>query len=198
MKKIWTALLIGILCMTLVSASSYVFKKDDIINFQLKCIDINSTYCSVATQVLVNIDAPNGTNVVDNLSATPNPTYFNFTIPTSDIGEYKVLVISPTYQNSTTEFTYLVTSTGDTMGIYLFLILAIGGFVILGFALVTKNEYLGFVAGAIFVLTGVFTMIYGISFVSDMYTRGIAYVFIGLGTLFVIVSAYENIAAGND
>lgn len=91
---------------------SYVFKLDEDVNYRFRCVDTSNVYCDNTTLLLMSIEYPNGTNAYDNSSMTHNPTYFNHTIPTSALGQYNTLIISPTVNGTITEFSYDVTPTG--------------------------------------------------------------------------------------
>jgi hypothetical protein len=73
----------------------------------------------------------------------------------------------------------------------LLLILVFISLVLLILAIVMSNPSLGFISGIMFTLSGIYTMIYGLNNSTDMYTRAIGLVLIGLGTIFIIASAYE-------
>lgn len=91
--------------------TSYTFKQGSEVNFQWKCFDENNNYCSSSTTLTISITGPNGTNIIDNSSMTHNPTYYNYSLPTSDLGTYKALINS--YNgNATSSFTYTITPTG--------------------------------------------------------------------------------------
>jgi hypothetical protein len=45
-----------------------------------------------------------------------------------------------------------------------------------------------------FLLGGIYTMIYGFNNVTNLYTRGVAITLIGIGVAFMISSAYEWVA----
>ena len=96
---------------SLASAASYTYKQDDTIDYRFRCIDLNGDYCPNTVFVGLSLDHPNGSTIYDNSTMTSNPTYYNHTLPTSDVGTYSVFIIAPSI-NSTTEFTYDVTPSG--------------------------------------------------------------------------------------
>ena len=49
-----------------------------------------------------------------------------------------------------------------------------------------NTEFFLFVSGSLFILSGILGMIYGISSLSETYTRLISFVTIGIGLLFII------------
>lgn len=76
----------------------------------------------------------------------------------------------------------------------LFLILALAAVIILMIAVITRSEYMGFIAGALLIVTGVYTMIYGVSGFASFYTQAIALICLGLGFIFLLASAYSAIS----
>ena len=99
-----------LLCSSLISAS-YIFKQNEDVNFKFRCFDTDNNYCSSSTDLVISVDYPNGTNILNNASLTYNPTYFNITLPTDSLGEYSA-IISSFNGNATSEFTYKVTTNG--------------------------------------------------------------------------------------
>lgn len=88
-----------------------------------------------------------------------------------------------------------VTPTGgdriNSLGI--FIILLIVSLLILAIAVVMHNGYVGFIAGALFIVTGVYSMIYGVGNLSNVWTQAISYVVIGIGFMFEVSAGYEII-----
>jgi hypothetical protein len=48
-------------------------------------------------------------------------------------------------------------------------------------------------AGILFIIFGIYTIVYGLGFVSDFYTQAIGYVTIGMGLFIFLASAYSAI-----
>jgi len=76
--------------------------------------------------------------------------------------------------------------------IIIFILLAIFMLVL---GIYTSIPWLGFISSLMFLLGGIYTMIYGFNNVTDLYTRGVAVTLIGIGLIFMISSAYEWIAS---
>ena len=93
--------------------------------------------------------------------------------------------------NKTATFIMAITPTGEDAGYSLFLILAISSIVILALGMWAGNEYVGFLAGALFLITGLYSIAYGISNLADLYTRAIGFVGLGLGLIFLIAAGYK-------
>ncbi len=104
-------ILILLFSLTLVSAE-YIYKQNDYVNFRFRCFDVNNSYCSNSTVLLINVEYPDGTNALNNKSLTAQNTYFNVSLPTSQIGTYSAIIVSPTTNGTITEFTYDVTGNG--------------------------------------------------------------------------------------
>lgn len=125
--------LVILLSLVMVSAEpSYIFKKGEDVNYRFRCFDVNNNYCSAATILTISIENPvDGSNAVDNLSMTYNPTHFNVSLPTTTLGDYEAIIVSPTTNGTISEFTYKVTYTGEQVSlsnavvVLAFLILAI-------------------------------------------------------------------------
>ena len=122
----------------------------------------------------------------------------NYTVNNNDldIGDYsgKINCIQAG-ENKTATFTAQVNPTGDARGYGLFLILALSALLLLGGGILLENEYVGFIAGTLFIVTGVYSMIYGIGGLADLYTRAIAFSSIGLGFIFAIAAGYKVVEA---
>lgn len=73
----------------------------------------------------------------------------------------------------------------------LFLILAIGAILVLCLAFLASNEYFGMFSGFLFIITGVYGMVAGISGLTDDFTRMISIISIGLGLILFIAAAYQ-------
>jgi ABC-type transport system involved in cytochrome c biogenesis permease subunit len=58
--------------------------------------------------------------------------------------------------------------------------------------------WFGFIGSIMFLLIGVYTMIYGFDNVNNLYTQGAAIVFLGMGILFMFLSALEWVMDTDD
>jgi len=63
--------------------------------------------------------------------------------------------------------------------------------IFLAFGLYAKIPSLGFIASICLMIAGIYTMIYGLNVVTDLYTRAIAVVMLGVGFIIMFISAYE-------
>ena len=114
MKKTILIFFTLLIMITLVSSAdtSYTFKQNEEVNFRFRCIDQTNNYCDSGVLLMINIESPNGTNILDNSSMTFNPTFFNHSLPTDEIGIHTAFIISPNSNTTDSEFTYEVTTTG--------------------------------------------------------------------------------------
>jgi len=97
-------------------------------------------------------------------------------------------------------YDFYVNPTGRTSGSVFdnsFLIIILGIALLLTIAgIITKEATFGFIGSILFLIIGIYTMIYGFDDVTNMYTRSVAIVFIGIGIVTMFSSAYEFIETG--
>lgn len=132
--------------------------------------------------------------VMDGEVMTGNTNYYNKTVYDVSLpnGLYRGSMYCSDGVSHGSEIFYMeINQAGDGRGNSLFLILALAGVIVLAFGIFFENEYIGFIAGAIFIVTGIYVMIYGFSNLSDMYTRTISYACMGLGFIFEIAAGYK-------
>lgn len=163
------------------------------------CEDANGL-CPTTSICRASAFKPDQSQFFNNLTATFNGTYYNVTIPgVHPLGLYRNEVVC--YNGSAWGFDTIwikITPTGDTRGFSLPIILGLGGFILLFTALFYRNPYFGIISGFLFGLAGVYLVIYGINDIADLYTRGLGWVSIGIGIIFIIVGAYESALEGKD
>lgn len=92
-------------------------------------------------------------------------------------------------------YNYFVTPTGTNPSSFLnnpiLLILGLMGLALVIFGGIKGIPWFGFIGSIMFLLVGVYTMIFGFDNINNMYTQGSALVFIGMGVIFMILSGYE-------
>lgn len=125
----------------------------------------------------------------------------NFTEP----GEYRYLIEcktpkakSESYQVGGIEEAFEVTPTGrhlenSILDNPILLILGLLGTGLVIFGTIKGIPWFGFIGGIMFLLVGIYTMIYGFNDTTDIYTRGVAITLIGMGLIFTLTSAYEQV-----
>lgn len=112
-KKIYLIGFLLIFLIVIVSSQSFTFELDEEVNFRFRCFDENNNYCPSSVACQISVEAPNGTNILNNQSMTFNTTFFNVTLPTEELGTYSSIIICQSTNSSTSEFTYLVTTSGN-------------------------------------------------------------------------------------
>jgi len=188
MRKIYLALLFGIFLITLASASSNlgVFKQNDCISLYQLCD--NCTYVNVTS-----VTYPNSTLVSINALMTKVGVDYNYTFCNTTVnGDYSYKVCgdkSGTFQCEVIYFN--ITPTGDNRGFGIFLVLVFASMIMFTAAYLLDFEWGIFLSGVLFILSGVYSMIYGIGDLADLYTRGVAIVCIGLGLIFIVAGIYN-------
>jgi hypothetical protein len=181
---------IVLLQLTLVSAVTNlgIFKQNECVNLIQTCSAC--TYVNISSVIYPNSTQALGQEVMTKLGTTYNYTFCK----TSLLGKYIVNGYGDDAGVLTVwAYDFNVTTTGQENNNIIPLFLALGGFIILIFAFVFKNNYLGFMSGILFIVFGIFAIVYGLEIVSDFYTQAIGYVSIGLGLFLFLISAYAAI-----
>ena len=145
---------------------------------------------------ITSVISPNSTLLLEDKVMTKRQADFNYTFKsTSELGRYNVFGFCQSGdQFKVWSYTFDVTTTGgETNSIVILIFLFIGGFLLLVIGFYYDSVSLIFISGSLFVVAGVFTMIYGFGDFSDVYTRAISYVSIGIGIIFTLASVYEGV-----
>jgi len=199
MKKI-LSILIFVLAIGLVSATNNDGSQntiDDLGRFPTgSCVDLiqlcsNCTYNNVSLLFI----PPNSTSIFLNAPMTyRGGSVYNYSYcSNSQTGQYIVNGVGD-IDGIPTPWSYTYHIGGS---LTVFLIICFCAIMLLGIAFLTGNEYLGFLAGAVFIVGGVYAMIYGISDFADDYTRMLAVVLIGIGLMFEIAVGYQVFSSGD-
>lgn len=195
MKKI-NLIWILLLMVPLVSAvdSTLFFRNSEEVELRRECFN-DGDVCDATFGCSLTVYNPNSSVLVDNVSMVRGMEYYNYNVSAiTENGQYRSRMTCTDGTDSGSEIFYFsVTPTGDDGDYNLFLIMGLGALVLLSFAYVFKDNIVGFVAGVMFIVLGVYVMIYGIANLSDMYTRAVSFICIGLGLLYAIASAYNHI-----
>lgn len=178
-----------------ISRVSYDYTVGSVIDIKNPCY-YNGNNCPAGTNCTITVYDPDNQVIVNNQPMIYNTSYFSYTLPSANysIGSYKCDMVCSYSGISGSQRFYLDIGSGGDMG--LFLILAFASIILLAVALVMQNEYIGFIAGALFIMTGLFSLIYGIGNLSNMYTNAIGWVSLGLGIMFLVAAGYSA-AAGS-
>ena len=191
-KKIIMGLFLILLVPTLVSASDF-FKYGEQVELRRECFN-DGDLCDVTFSCSLTTYNPNGSVILDNVAMVRETSYYNYNLSGVDNGEYRNRMTCTDGTDSGSEIFYFsITPSGDDGDYKLFLIIGLGAIILLSFAYIFKDNILGFISGVMFIVLGVYVMIYGVGDISDIYTRTISFVSIGLGLMFSIASAYNQI-----
>jgi len=202
MKKQILLLMLGIFLVTFISNVSavsdddisYFFKHGEKFDLKRECY-YNGAPCNVTTYMCyITTYYPNGSLLLNGSAMSGQTNFYNKTFysTTYPLGVYRnSMYCTDGTLSGSDSFYFRINQTGDGRTDSLFLILALGSVIVLGLAFIFQNEYIGFIAGALWITLGVYTIIFGFSDLADMYTRTIGYVSIGLGAIFIIASGYK-------
>jgi len=191
-EKLIKVVLFLIIALTIITMSSIIgiAQEQSLGTFiQGSCIELkqiaNASYCNVTS-----VNYPNSSKAVSSLMMTKSGSEFNYTsfCETSLLGKY---IVNGECDGEGWAYHFNITTTGDN-GNIIPIFLLIGGIIIFIIALVSKNPVIGIFSGIIFILAGIFIMVYGLggTIVND-YSRGIAFISLGLGFVIGFVSIIE-------
>ena len=165
-----------------------VFKVDTCVGLKQICSNCSSVN-------VTSIIYPDSVEVIINSEMTKAGSNFNYTFcNNSQLGNYIVNGIgNPDGTATIFAYNYVVTTTGNDENNTIPIFLALAGFIILIIGISIRNLYIGFISGVMFIVLGMYMMIFGLGFVSDFYTNSLAYVSLGFGLLIFLSCAYEAI-----
>lgn len=200
MKKIILSLIIGLFLISLASAGLIgPFKQGTDVNIIQTCDDC--TYNNI-TSVLY----PNGFIALSKVQMDKDGTYYNYTLTgnyTQISGTYIVNGVGDLHGVDTVwAYDFDITPTGTIQSSILnnpvLIILFLLSLIFLGLGVGFKIASLGFIGSILLILSGIYTMIYGFNNITNLYTRGVAIALIGLGIIFMFISAYEWLPWGKE
>ena len=122
-----------------------------------------------------------------------NSYSYNF-CNTTELGRYIVNGFGdPSGSIETWAYDFEVTTTGKSNNNAVPISLAVLAFVIFFIALIARNLYMGFISGVVFIVLGIYMMIFGLGSIANFYTQAFSYVSLGFGLLLFLSAAYEAI-----
>jgi hypothetical protein len=148
-------------------------------------------YCNIT-----NIYGPNHLVLLGSVAMIKSGFSFNYTLSgiyTKELGTYIVEgVCGDGYNIQSFAFKFPVTTTGgdSAISLWISLILLAVAIIFLIIAFVLDSEYVGFMSGIVFIVAGVYIMIYGFGNMADLYTRAVSMLFLAIGLLIFFVSAF--------
>lgn len=194
MKKVLIFLFMFMFFVTLVNAES---SGGDLVGKQNECIELpqecsNCSYVNITTITLPDLSRESIQNTMEKDGSSYNYSYCS----TTQLGSYIYCTIGDVDGEDTVackDFK-ITTSGGDAGSVLNNPVLII--MVVLGMGLVVVGvrmgiPWFGFIGSVMFLLSGTYTMIYGLGDIADMYSRGIAITLLGMGFIFMFSSAYE-------
>lgn len=192
MKKILLTLTIGIFLLNLLSAASYLGAQYENISIIETCV-VNGFPCPDDFLCNITIVNPNNDIIVLNSPMSKNDTTYYYYFTTTDIlGDYHMNVYCSNLTRSGNSDSLLtITTTGKKTNPTLTIMILIIALALFLIALFIKNHAVGFISGILMVLSGINIMIYGLTYVNDMYTRSIALVILAFGSFVVLLSGIE-------
>jgi len=167
-----------------------VFKIGECINLLQTCADC--TYNNISSVTFGNSNgmrALTGPVVMTKAGTEYTTNFCNATVA----GSYNVNGYGdPGGVKTGWNYNFVVTPAGgaenNTVFFIIMIIIAVG-LVLLGFIL--NNYIFAFFGGLVFLIGGVYGMIYGYGDITNLYTRMVSYVLIGLGALITLLSSLD-------
>ena len=193
--KILFIFLAIIIFITFISAETQtlgVFKQGDCV--QLMQICSNCSYNNISSVLY-----PNSTLASGEVAMIKTGTNFAYTFcNTSMLGKYIVNGFGDVEGYVTVwAYDFNITTTGNNAPYTIPLFLGLAAFILLIMGFWIKNNYVTFISGTLFVVLGLYLMIYGLSIISDMYTTALAWVTLGIGLLLLLASSFSAINDSN-
>jgi hypothetical protein len=156
-------------------------------------------FCATCTYVNISsIVYPNSTVLPLETAMTKDGSSYtyDFVHPNLPLGDYSYNVIEDKGGNLTGEsLCFVISSSGvrerSVLDNTILLILFGLAIVLLVLALYLNQSTLGFMGAILFILSGIYVMVYGFNGITNFYARGAAVTVIAMGLFFMFVSAYE-------
>jgi len=190
-------LLSVVFLMSVVGAASNLgtFKQDECVNLYQLCD--NCTYVNLTS---IKYPSPNYSIQKYDVAMTKEGVDYTYAFcSTSILGKYTYSVCGDkdnVFSCENIEFD--ITTTGGDMGFTLFLVLLIAAAILFILAYVVDLDFMTFFSGILFLLSGVYSMIYGVGNLADLYTRGIAGVCLGIGLVLILASIHNLSKEGGE
>lgn len=159
------------------------------------CVELKQTCANCSFVNLTTIIFPDSSTANINAEMTKSGSGFNYTFCNNTmLGKYIVNGIGDPQGVATIyAYDYSITTTGNSYPYTIPLFLGLVAFILLIMGFWIKNNYVVFISGTLFVVLGLYTMIYGLSVISDFYTQALSYIFVGVGLLLILASSFSAI-----
>lgn len=200
-KNILFGMVFLMVILSLSSVSSldkdYIGKQYTSVNLIETC-SANGFPCDSTYSCRITIADPDHRVLVMNQSMTRNQTIYNYSFTdTSVLGTYitEVFCGNGTFSGVDPEGVIKITTTGRIGGLKtaLFLFFTSLGVFLLGVLL--RNFALGFLSGILFLVTGIYMMVYGLEDVANLYTQSMSLISIAFGGIVTIAAGIEWLEA---
>ncbi len=195
MKKILLTIIISIFLISLTTAAI-----SDLGNFKrFDCVDLPQTCpdCTYNNISRITTDSES-TVVLGEVIMTKDGTYYSYSFcNTTTLGTYNV----NGYGDEggvlgTWEYVLHITETGkeevSVLNNPLLILLVSLALIFLFIGISTGTLWFGFMSGVMFLLGGLYTTIYGLNDITNMYTQGAGITLIGVSVTILLVSVYEG------
>ncbi len=198
-KKILTTLLtiivisIFFISPTTAADEDLTFQQWETVNLKLPCT-YNGANCDVTAECNLSVTFPNGSFLTENKPMTNNgngmPNYTLTAMSTLGVHNYKQTCLQAGLSASDSGV-ITITSTGSESSIKLPLFLGIFALILLVLGITLENPMMGFFSGILFLMIGMYLMIYGFGDINDLYTQAFALIIIAMGMVITIMAGFS-------
>jgi hypothetical protein len=164
------------------------------------CVQLKQICSSCSQNTIISVNYPNSSVALGTVAMNPsgNNSYVYTFCNTTVLGRYIVNGYGdPSGTVEVWAYDFNITTTGNDMPYSIPLFMGLGAFILLIFAFAMKNNYIGFISGTLFLVLGIYMMIFGLGIISDFYTQTLSYISLGIGLLLILASSYSAINETN-
>jgi len=201
MKKIYISLLLLFCILPLCLADTTTSIVQTLGTFKQGDCVILKQICSTCSQnTIISVSYPNSSQALGTtaMNVAGNEYTYSFCNTSSALGRYIVNGYGdPGGTPQTWAYDFYITTTGNSAPLTIPLIIGLAAFILLIFAFLLHNNYIGFITGILFIVLGLYLFVYGLGIISDFYTNTIALISLGVGLLIFLASAYSAINETN-
>lgn len=195
MRKTILTIIILFLLPLIVAEESFIFKQYSEFTLDIAMANNNLSDC-LDCSCSYSIFYPNGSSFVRKEVGTNTNGFCVYSNTALITGIYGVQMdFNNSIDNGKASFDFEVTPTGiiqtSILDNPIFLILGVLGLILVIFGATKGIPWFGFIGSILFLLLGIYTMIYGFNNTTDLYTRGVAITLLGMGFIFMFAAAYE-------
>jgi len=191
-------ILLVILLIMVINIPLLIAEQETLGNFKIgECINLRQSCSNCSYSNISQIIAPDSSTVLTEVIMQKIGNDYNYTWCDADQnGEYIIVGFSNVDGIKTSwAYNLFVTPTGVLQESFfensVLLILLALAMIIMVLAFYMHSFPLGFIAGIMWMLGGVYAMIYGFNNYTDTFTRAVGLVFISIGFIFSVAAGYE-------